>query len=72
MSRTKKIVLPFLVSELLPFDEFLFSHYPYARYNYVAIWNILMKLYSNVYKVKTACRIKKIDRSRFTFGVTSL
>ena len=24
----KKIALPFLVSELLPFDEFVFLHYP--------------------------------------------
>ena len=28
----KKIALPFVVSELLPFEQF-FSHYPYARYN---------------------------------------
>ena len=26
MSCTKKIALPFLVSELLPFDEFVFFH----------------------------------------------
>ena len=56
MSRTKMIGHHLFVSEFLFFDEFL--HYPYA-YNKVIIWNILMKLYSNVHEVKTACPMKK-------------
>ena len=58
----KKDCCPFLISVLLPFDYF-FSHYPYACYYSVTILNILMKLYNNVYGVKTVCHHKKIALS---------
>ena len=62
VSRTKMIALPFLVSEILPFDYyyFFFSDYPYAHHNSVTVWNIWMKHLSNVYEAKTACRLQKM------------
>ena len=37
MSHTKKIAIPFLVSELFLFDEFSFSDYPCAHHNSVTV-----------------------------------
>ena len=56
MSHTKKIAFPSSVSELLPRDEIFDC--PCRYHKWVTVWNILMmKLYSNVYEVKTVCHI---------------
>ena len=60
MSCTKKIGLPFFVSEILPFDYSLFPYFHYACHYKITIWNILMKVCSKMREVKRVCRIGKI------------
>ena len=40
MSHPKTVALPFLVSELLPFDLVPLFDYPCAHHNSVTMWNI--------------------------------
>ena len=57
MPHGKMIAVPFLLSELLPFDYFFIISLcmPYS----VTIWNIFMEFYSNVYEVKMLSHRKK-------------
>ena len=48
---SKEIVLLLSISELLAFGYFL------TDLSDLSVWNIWMKLHSNVYEVKTACRV---------------